>query len=252
VIGGKEDPLSRTVLVADPDPAERRKVGDTLRTAGYEVIEAGTGGEALQQALLQWPDVLVLDADLSGVTAWDVLEQLRSSSGVDEMRVVVYSGEGADPTPSSEGAVEVVTKPIDLRELLQAVENALASEPDGVAADGFTPRPRGKIEEVVAGEAPGERVVTQADALMRVAGQLYTRCKVVLTEGHVLVLKQAWPWGYRAAVSADIRSCRVAHRGDRFDGTTLLDLETGSGVSSLYFGRRWQKPAAQIAAAIGD
>ncbi len=238
--------------MADPDPAERRQVGDTLRAAGYDVIEAGTGGEALQQALLQWPDVMVLDADLSGVTAWDVLEQLRGTSGVDEMRVVVYSGEAPGLAAGSDGPVEVVTKPVDLSELVQAVENALASEPDGVAADGFTPKTRGKIEEVIAAEtAPGERVLTQADALLRVAGQFYTRCKVVLTEGHVLVLKQAWPWGYRAVVTSEIPSCRLAQRNDRFDATTLLDVETSSGTSSLYFGRRWQKQVVEIAAAIG-
>jgi DNA-binding response OmpR family regulator len=70
------------VLVVDDEPKIVRLVGDYLEHAGFAVIVARDGREALMRAGSEHPDLIVLDLGLPGLDGVDVTRTLRRSSGV--------------------------------------------------------------------------------------------------------------------------------------------------------------------------
>ncbi len=66
------------ILVVDDNSDARIIVGRTLRSKGYEVVEAATGKEVLSRAKAEWPALIVLDVVLPDVPGTEVLQQLRA------------------------------------------------------------------------------------------------------------------------------------------------------------------------------
>jgi signal transduction histidine kinase len=118
---------NRTVLVCDDTDANRYAVSRWLRSAGFEVLEAATGGEALQLARPDL-DLIVLDVRLPDQSGFDVLRTLKSDRRLADIPVVQLS---ASFTTSEwrthgleAGADAFLTQPVEARELIATV-NAL-------------------------------------------------------------------------------------------------------------------------------
>ncbi len=99
---------------------------------------------------------------------------------------------------------------------------------------------------------PGERVVVAADALLRVALQLFHRCGVALTDRRLILLKPSWPWGYKLDRAMSLEGCFLVNEKDRFDGSRLMVLKHRDvdGIIGLYFGRRWRDHSDAIVGAL--
>src|SRR5688572_2081503 len=82
--------VRRTVLVVDDTDANRYAVSRWLRGAGYDVIEAATGAEALEQARTH-PDLMVLDVRLPDTSGFEVLRTLRADPMLAEIPVIHLS-----------------------------------------------------------------------------------------------------------------------------------------------------------------
>ena len=59
--------MASTVMLADDDPVLLEQAADALRSAGFKVVEAGDGQEALQEALSRRVDLIVMDASMPEV-----------------------------------------------------------------------------------------------------------------------------------------------------------------------------------------
>lgn len=117
--------MSAKVLVIDDDGAIRRLLRNTLERAGYAVIEAVNGREALAQAAAQHPDAILLDLGLPDRDGLSLIPLLRADdSGV---LLVVSAREATDEkvTALDLGADDYVTKPFDTEELLARLRVAL-------------------------------------------------------------------------------------------------------------------------------
>jgi signal transduction histidine kinase/DNA-binding response OmpR family regulator len=66
------------VLVADDEQANRKWISRILEPAGFMIIEASGGAEAIELAKSRKPDMVILDLLMPGVTGFDVVESLRS------------------------------------------------------------------------------------------------------------------------------------------------------------------------------
>jgi two-component system, OmpR family, KDP operon response regulator KdpE len=113
------------ILVVDDEPAILRAVGAGLSTRGYHVLRATTGLEALDVAIDENPDVVVLDLGLPDMDGVEVCRRLRAWSSVP---IVVLSADGAERRKVlalDEGADDYVTKPFAMSELLARVRVAL-------------------------------------------------------------------------------------------------------------------------------
>jgi two-component system, OmpR family, KDP operon response regulator KdpE len=117
-------PRSRILLV-DDEVAIQRAVGPLLRSRGYDVDVAGTGGDALRMIAGQPPDLIVLDLGLPDLEGTEVCRRIRVSSKVP---IVVLSARGAEADKVNAldlGADDYVTKPFGPEELLARIRVAL-------------------------------------------------------------------------------------------------------------------------------
>lgn len=241
-------------MVVDAVPEARASCREALEAEGYEVLEAGRGGEALAMIVLEMPDAVVMDISLPDMSGWDVLDKLKSDSGMDQARVFVYSGGGAESDAAGRdlGETEMLSKPLDLGELVAAVNSALESdaEPTGASRGGVGPM---KLDDAIsAALESSERIEVRADALLKLASQFHTKCKLVLTDQRLLVLRQAWPWGYKVTEDFPIATSTIVGHKERFEGSQTIVLRDKDSEISLHLGRRVQEQGQAMLAAFQD
>jgi DNA-binding response OmpR family regulator len=113
--------MSRSVLLVEDDAAIRMVLRVALEDAGYEVLEAETGEQALLMALDEAADVLLVDLRLPGIHGLDVVRTIRGASRV-PIIILTAQSESHDVVAGLEaGADDYVTKPFVTTELLARV-----------------------------------------------------------------------------------------------------------------------------------
>jgi two-component system KDP operon response regulator KdpE len=123
------------ILVVDDDPLMVRLVRTHLERAGYRVLAARRGQDALDVAATDRPDLVILDLMLPDLDGYEVCRQLRESSLVP---VVMLTARGAQPDTLrgfEVGADDYLTKPFAPAELLARVQAVLRRSRQGAAAD---------------------------------------------------------------------------------------------------------------------
>jgi signal transduction histidine kinase/CheY-like chemotaxis protein/putative methionine-R-sulfoxide reductase with GAF domain len=113
-----------TVLIVDDDPAARELLAANLKGAGYRLVHAASGEEALNLARTLRPDAITLDIMMPKPDGWDVLATLKADPDLCEIPVVIVTVAPERGIGLSLGAVEVLTKPVD-RARLTALINRL-------------------------------------------------------------------------------------------------------------------------------
>lgn len=120
---GGAPPPRPLALVVDDDPRSAELVGLSLRDAGYVVVYAGNGVEALAKASALRPSAISLEVLLPGGDGWAVLRALKADPDLSGVPVVLVSALDERERGLREGAYEVLIKPIE-RERLARVFSA--------------------------------------------------------------------------------------------------------------------------------
>jgi DNA-binding response OmpR family regulator len=124
------------VLLVEDDDAFRIFCRVALEASGYEVLQARDGTVAVEKALRDRPDIIILDLWLPGLTGSGVLRVLRANRRLDRVPVVVLSGvpEVKDREGLlSFGADEVLEKPITVEFLVEKVRTWISRGRRGAA-----------------------------------------------------------------------------------------------------------------------
>jgi FixJ family two-component response regulator len=147
------------VFVVDDDSSVRRSMTRLLSSAGYEVETFASGPDFLSRAPYDGPCCLVLDIRMPGPSGLDLQTALAAAGR--PMAIVFVTGHADVPmsvAAMKAGAIDLLTKPVDERDLLVAIERALAKNLDdahvGEIQDRvatLTPREREVFERVVTG-----------------------------------------------------------------------------------------------------
>jgi CheY-like chemotaxis protein len=126
-----------TILVVDDEPDIRMLVRVTLGLDGHDVVEAGSGIEALEVVERDHPDLIVLDVMMPELSGWDTLSRLKHHEDLDLREIPVLmltalSGPMDRAKGGIEGAVRHLAKPIAPDDLRSSVLEALSGDPEPV------------------------------------------------------------------------------------------------------------------------
>ncbi len=116
-----------TILVVDDDRLVLATLVHGLTQAGYQVIDADNGNDAILLAREHRPDLALLDIRMEGMSGFDVAETLRDKYRIPFMFLSAFSDDATVEQVKALGAVAYLVKPLDIRQIVPAVEAALAN-----------------------------------------------------------------------------------------------------------------------------
>ena len=127
--------MSGRVLVVEDEVEMQRALRAGLTYHGFDVRIAGTGEEAIREAALWRPDVILLDLGLPGMDGFDTLRALRPSSRAGVIVVSVMPGEKDKVRALDAGADDYVVKPFGTEELVARIKAVLRRQADVPAGE---------------------------------------------------------------------------------------------------------------------
>jgi DNA-binding response OmpR family regulator len=117
------------ILIAEDEPDIRELVAFMLRFAGYEVMAASNGEEAVQAATREVPDLVLMDVRMPRMTGYDACRLMKSNPTLRDVPIVFLSAKGQESEIQSgleAGAEEYLLKPFSPDELTNRVRNILS------------------------------------------------------------------------------------------------------------------------------
>ena len=112
-----------TVLIVDDDPVARDLLAANLKGAGYRLIQAASGEEALNLARTMRPDAITLDVMMPKPDGWQVLSELKADADLRDIPVIIVTVLSDRGIGLSLGAVDVLTKPVDRARLTALIHS---------------------------------------------------------------------------------------------------------------------------------
>ena len=122
---------SYTILIAEDDPRTRSALINNLKAAGYQVVAAADGEEALQcfQADADTIDLVVLDILMPKLDGFQVCQALRAISDVPIIMATVLGSSSDRVTGLEMGANDYIVKPFSTKELIARIRSILRRVP---------------------------------------------------------------------------------------------------------------------------
>jgi response regulator NasT len=114
------------ILVVDDDRLVLATVTHGLAQAGYEVIDADNGDDAILLAREHRPELALLDIRMEGKSGFDVAETLRDAYRIPFMFLSAFADEATLAQVEALGALDYLVKPLDVGQILPRVADALA------------------------------------------------------------------------------------------------------------------------------
>ncbi len=117
------------VLLVDDYPDAREMYSEYLQYSGFDVIEAGNGMEALQQAVDRSPDIILMDLSLPVMDGWEATRKIKADDALKQIPVIAVTSHamvGDEIEARKAGCDDYLPKPIDEDLLLQKIRSFLA------------------------------------------------------------------------------------------------------------------------------
>ena len=115
------------ILVVDDDRLVLATLTHGLSQAGYDVIDADNGDDAILLARQHKPELALLDIRMEGKTGFDVAAYLREYCQIPFMFLSAFSDEATIAQVKELGALTYLVKPLDIQQIVPAVEAAFAN-----------------------------------------------------------------------------------------------------------------------------
>ena len=120
--------MPATVLVVDDSPTAQRLIRLAVEAGGYRVLTASDGDEAIEVAMRERPDLILLDIILPKKNGFQVCRQLKTSPETKDIKIILVSSKSQDTDRFwglKQGADEYLAKPFEAEELLASVTKNL-------------------------------------------------------------------------------------------------------------------------------
>ena len=222
--------MRERILVVEDEKDVREMIRLNLKAAGFDVVEAGNGAEALALAKNDPPKVIILDLmmpEMSGVEVCRALRRNPSTSRIPVLMLTAKSTEEDKVVGFEVGADDYVTKPFSPRELVLRVRAVARRQPDQGAAKA-APLKAGTIQldrgSMIATIGAKKLPLTSTEfrlleLLLRRAGSIQSR-DALLSE----------VWGYQANLDTRTVDTHIRRLRDKMGKAgALVETVRGSG-----------------------
>ena len=154
------------ILVVDDDRLVLATLAHGLAQAGYEVIDADNGDDAILAAREHRPLLALLDIRMEGKSGFDVAAYLREYLRIPFMFLSAFTDEETVRQVKALGAVAYLVKPLDIHQIVPAVEAAFAHLPQrGEQAPGAVSGPLSEPQAMAVGVLMHRYSLTRVQAL---------------------------------------------------------------------------------------
>jgi len=116
------------ILVVDDSPTETHQLVNLLAKYGHQVLTAATGGDGINMAGAEQPDVILMDVVMPGINGFQATRQLTRGNNTRHIPVIIVSTKDQDADRvwgQRQGARDYVAKPFNEKVLISAVNSAL-------------------------------------------------------------------------------------------------------------------------------
>ncbi len=116
------------ILIAEDERDIRELVAFTLRFTGNEVVAVENGAEAVEAALVEMPDLILMDVRMPRMTGYEACQHIKADQRIQHIPVVFLSAKGQDSeiqTGLAAGASDYLLKPFAPMELSERVKELL-------------------------------------------------------------------------------------------------------------------------------
>ena len=116
--------MKKRILLADDDDSVRKMVARVLESAGYQVLQAATGREAVAQFRDGQPHLVLLDLKMPDQDGWRAFEEVNQQNCQVPV-IVITAWPNQNEAAARRGIDALMEKPLDLPLLLQTIGNLL-------------------------------------------------------------------------------------------------------------------------------
>ena len=116
--------MSKRILVVEDQEDNRRILYDLLTNAGYEIVEAENGEEAVKVAAAQRPDLILMDIQLPLLDGYEATRRIKSDPALRAIPIIVvtsYALSGDESKARAAGCDAYITKPYSPRAILAKI-----------------------------------------------------------------------------------------------------------------------------------
>jgi twitching motility two-component system response regulator PilH len=114
----------KRILIVDDSPTERHVMSTALQGEGYEVMTCASGEEAVEQAKIIMPDLILMDVVMPGLNGFQATRQISRDPVTKDIPVIICTSKGQETDKiwgMRQGARAYLVKPINVGQLLEKV-----------------------------------------------------------------------------------------------------------------------------------
>jgi response regulator NasT len=183
-----------TILVVDDDRLVLATLTHGLSQAGYRVIDADNGDDAILLAREHQPALALLDIRMQGKSGFDVAEYLREYHQIPFIFLSAFSDDATLARGRALGAAAALTKPLDIGQILPVVEAVLARsrQAEAIGSDVAHAEPQPAVVWMAVGALMHRHSIDRNAALQQLRQLAFSEKRSVLDQaGHVLEAVEA-------------------------------------------------------------
>lgn len=124
----KKEGLPKKILIVDDNQDSRELAVKVLKNVGYQMIEAADGEDALEKAVAENPDLILMDISIPKIDGYEVTRRLKSQVSFKNTPIIALTAhamKGDKEKAIDAGCEGYISKPIDIHELPNQIKSYL-------------------------------------------------------------------------------------------------------------------------------